>query len=132
MAKIIRKNFTESSFKKMVDKFPFSGKRVSLPMEKLNAIVERLYKESASFQKVFHAYFESKDNTRYNNLTGRMELFIKKIHKYNSGLKGEERKIFALFWNEVAEIIKKDCVELQDRYLTNSCNYFIYEIDNLA
>ena len=85
-----------------------------------------------SFQKMFHSYFEKEDNTRYDALTRRMESFAKKLIQYNEDLKGEERKVFILFWNEVAEMVKRDCMELQVQYLTNSCNYFIWEIGKLT
>ena len=132
MAKIIREDFTPEDFNQIVNEFLFSDSRVALPMESLTSLKEHLVKAAPSFQKVFHAYFESNDNTRYDALTRRMESFIKKILKYNEDLKGEERKIFILFWNEIAEIIHRDYITYQDQYLKNSCNYFIYEINKLA
>jgi hypothetical protein len=131
MAKIIRRDFSPEYFNEMANEFLFSDTRVSLPEESLTSLKERLVKAGPSFQKVFQSYFEKKDNTRYDDLTRKMESFIKKIIKYNEDLKGEVREVFILFWNEVAETIKMDYLQLQDQYLTNSCNYFIYEISKL-
>ena len=133
MAKIIREDFSIEDFNHIVEEFLFTDTRVSLPIEQLNALKERLFKASSSFQKTFHAYFEFNDNTRYEYLTRREEAFIQKLQKYNEDLKnGTEREVFILFWKVVSEMIKVDCVELKVQYLTNSCNYFIWEIGKLT
>lgn len=131
MAKIIRENFTAEDFKKIAEEFLFTDTRVSSSVEKLNAMKERLLKAAPSFQKTFHAYFEFADNTRYDRLCSREESFIKKLHQYNEDMKNDERKVFNLFWKHIAEMIEADCMELQVQYLTNSCNYFIWEISKL-
>jgi hypothetical protein len=132
MAKIIRQDFTADDFKRIAEEFLFSDARVALPMEKLNAMKERLLKAGPSFQKTFHSYFEFTDNTRYDALCRKEESFIKKLQKYNEDLKGDEKKVFNLFWKHIAEMIESDHIELKDQYLKNSCNYFIYEINKLA
>lgn len=132
MAKIIRENFTVEDFKQMVDEFLFTDTRVSLPVEKLNALKERLLKAGPSFQKTFHAYFEFEDNTRYDRLCSREESFVKKLQKYNADMTEEERKMFNLFWKHIAGKIESDYLEWNDNYLRNSCNFFIWKIDNLA
>jgi len=133
MAKIIREDFSVEDFNRIVEEFLFTDTRISLPIEQLNSLKERLFKAGASFQKTFHSYFEFSDNTRYEYLTRREEAFIQKLHKYNEDLKsGEEREVFNLFWKVIAEMIKADCVELKVQYLTNSCNYFIWEINKLS
>lgn len=132
MPKIIREDFSVEDFKLMAEEFLFSDTRVSLPLEKLNAMKERLFKAAPSFQKTFHSYFEYDDNTRYDALCRREESFIKKLEKYNADLQGDERKVFNLFWNDIAEMVKSDCVELQVQYLTNSCNFFIWKVSQLA
>lgn len=132
MPKIIREDFSVEDFKQIAENFLYSDARISLPMEKLNAMKERLFKAAPSFQKTFHSYFEYDDNTRYDALCRREESFIKKLEKYNADLQGEEKKVFNLFWNDIAEMVKSDCTELQVQYLTNSCNYFIWKVSQLA
>lgn len=131
MAKIIREDFTPDDFKKIVEEFLFSDARISLPIEKLNALKERLLKAGPSFQKTFHAYFEFSDNTRYDRLCSREESFIKKLQKYNEDMAKDEMEVFNLFWRHIAEIIEADYFEWNDSYLKNSCNYFIHEISKL-
>lgn len=128
MAKIIRDNFSAEDFRQLVEEFLFTDTRISLPVEKLNAMKDRLLKAGSSFQKTFHAYFEFTDNTRYDRLCSREESFIKKLHKYNEDMKKDERKFFNLFWKHIAELIEADCMELKVQYLTNSCNYFVWEV----
>lgn len=132
MAKIIRENYTPEDFNRMVNEFLYSDSRVSLPVESLANVKEHLIKAGPSFHKMFHSYFEKEDNSRYDALTRRMESFVKKLIQYNSDLTGEERKVFILFWNDVAEMVNSDCLELQVQYLTNSCNYFIWEMGKLS
>lgn len=132
MAKIIRNDFTAEDFNKLVQEFLYSDSRVSLPKESLLALQEHLVKAGPSFQKMFAAYFAKQDNTRYDDLTTKMVSFVKKLLKYNADLQGEERKVFLLFWNEIAEIIKADYMQLNDQYLKNSCNYFVWEINKLT
>ncbi|MBI2968915.1 MAG: hypothetical protein HYY40_14030 [Bacteroidetes bacterium] len=132
MAKIIRQDFTVEDFNKLVQEFLYTDIRVTLPKESLLSLQEHLVKAGPSFQKIFAAYFSRQDNTRYDDLTAKMVSFVKKLLKYNADLQGEERKVFILFWNEIAEMIKADCVLLQNNYLTNSCNYFVWEIGKLA
>lgn len=92
---------------------------------------EHLVKAGPSFQKMFASYFAKEDNARYDDLTAKMVSFVKKLLKYNGDLQGEERKVFIMFWNEIAEIIKADYLQLNDQYLKNSCNYFVWEIGKL-
>ena len=132
MTKIIRKDFTIEDYKKVVQEFLFSDTRVSLSKESLLNLLEHLLKAGPSFQKVFIPYFEGIDNKRYDNLTSLMVSFSKRLMKYNGDLQGDERKVFILFWKEVGELIKADYLLLQDQYLKNSCNYFIYEINQLS
>lgn len=132
MAKIIKQDFSPDDFNQIVNEFLFSDTRVSLPQESLSVLKEHLIKAGPSFQKIFQAYFEREDNARYDNLTRRMETFAKKLLKYNTDLQGEERKVFILFWNELAQIIKSDYLTYQDNYLKNSCEYFIWEIGKLS
>lgn len=131
MAKIIRNDFTIEKFNKIAQEFLYSDTRVSLPKESLLSLQEHLIKAGPSFQKMFATYFAKQDNTRYDDLTTKMVSFVKKLLKYNADLQGEERKVFILFWNEIAEIIKVDCVFLREQYLTNSCNYFVWEIGKM-
>jgi hypothetical protein len=130
--KIIKQDFSPDDFNRIVNEFLFSDTRISLPQESLVSVRDHLVKAGPSFQKVFQAYFEKSDNTRYDNLTRRMETFAKKLLKYNADLQGEERKTFILFWNELAQIIKSDYLAYQDNYLKNSCEYFIWEIGKLS
>jgi hypothetical protein len=132
MAKIIRSDFTTDDFNKIVQEFLYSDTRVSLPKESLLSLQEHLIKAGPSFQKMFASYFAKQDNSRYDDLTAKMVSFVKKLLKYNGDLQGEERKVFIMFWNEIADMIKADCVLLQQQYLTNSCNYFIWEIGKLV
>jgi hypothetical protein len=132
MPKIIRKDFTVEDFNRIVEEFLYSDTRISLRIEQLNGLKDRLFKAGPSFQKTFHSYFEFEDNTRYDYLTRREEAFIEKLHKYNADMNEGEKQVFALFWKEVAEIIREDCAELEVQYLTNSCNYFIWEINKLT
>jgi len=132
MAKIIREDFTTEVFNQMVNEFLYTDSRVSMPIESLNSVKEHLIKASSSFQKIFQAYFEGTGNTRFDTLTRRMESFIKKLVQYNSDLQGEERNTFILFWKDIAEKIESDYIQLQDQYLKNSCNYFIWEINKLS
>ena len=131
MTKIIRENFTFEDFKQLVEEFLFTNTKIFLPVEKLNAMKERLLKAGPSFQKTFHAYFEFDDNTRYDRLCSREESFIKKLHKYNEDMKEDERKVFNLFWKCIADIVEADYMEWNDQYLKNSCNYFTWEIGKL-
>lgn len=131
MAEIIRQDFTVEDFNKMVQEFLFSDTRVSLPMQSLTSLKELLIKTSPAFQKMFQSYFAKKDNRRYDDLTSRMVAFIKKIVKYNAELNDEERRVFTLFWLDVAETIESDYLRLHDQYLANCCNYFIYEIRDM-
>lgn len=131
MAKIIRQDFSPEDFNKMVHEFLFSDPKVSLSKESLLKLQEHLIKAGPSFQKMFAAYFAKQDNTRYDDLTAKMVSFVKKLLKYNADLQGEERRVFILFWNEIAEIIKADYMQLNDQYLKNSCNYFVWEIGKM-
>ena len=131
MPKIIRENFTADDFKIIVEQFLFTDTRISLPIENLNALKERLLKAGLSFQKTFHAYFEFTDNTRYDRLCSREESFIKKLQKYNEDMTKDERSVFNLFWKHIADMIEADCTKANDQYLKNSCNYFIWEIGKL-
>ena len=132
MPKIIRENFTLDDFKIIVEEFLFTDTRISLPIEKLNAMKERLFKAGPSFQKTFHAYFEFEDNTRYDRLCSREESFIKKLQKYNEDMTDEERKAFNQFWKHIADFIEADYLEWSDNYLKNSCNFFIWKVSQLA
>jgi hypothetical protein len=132
MPRIIRQDFSPADFNKILDEFLFQGAGIAVPAESITSFREYLVKWGVSLQKVFEAYFEREDNARYDNLTDRMKGFIQDISKYNVDLKGEERKAFLLFWNEIAEIIKADYLQLQVQYLANSCNYFIFEINKLS
>ena len=131
MAKIIRQDFTAEDFNIIVQEFLFADTKVDLSKESLLSLQEHLIKAGPSFQKMFASYFAKQDNARYDDLTAKMVSFSKKLIKYNTDLKGEERKVFILFWNEVAEIIKADYLQLNDQYLKNSCNYFVWEISKL-
>jgi len=132
MAKIIRQDFSTEDFNKMVHEFLFSDPKVSLSKESLLKLQEHLVKAGPAFKAIFTPYFEKTDNTRYDDLTRKMENFIKKIMKYSAALQGEERKALILFWNETADIITADCMQMQVQYLTNCCNYFIWEINKLS
>lgn len=132
MAKIIREDFTAEDFNQIVNEFLYTDSRVSMPIKSLNSVKEHLIKASLSFQKIFQAYFEGTSNAKFDTLTRRMESFIKKLVQYNSDLKGEERKTFILFWKDISEKIELDYTQLQDQYLKNSCNYFIWEINKLS
>lgn len=132
MANIIREDFTSDDFRKLVEEFLYTDTRISLPVEKLNALKERLLKAGSSFQKTFHAYFEFTDNTRYDRLCSREESFIKKLQKYNEDMMEDEKKVFNLFWKHIAEIIEADYLEWNDSYLKNSCNYFIHQVSKLS
>jgi len=132
MARIIRQDFNTNDFNKIVDGFLFGDAGISVPAGSVTSLREHLVQWGVPLQKVFQAYFEREDNVRYDNLTDKMEDFIKSLGKYSTDLKGEERKAFILFWNEVAEIIKADYLQLQVQYLANSCNYFIHEINKLS
>lgn len=132
MAKIIRRDFTADDFNKMTQEFLFSDPRISLPKESLHSLQEHLLKAGPTFKAIFAPYFEKTDNTRYDDLTRKMENFIKKILKYSAALQGEERKALILFWNEIADIITADCMQMQVQYLTNCCNYFVWEIGKLV
>lgn len=131
MVKLIRSDFTQEDFNKIVQEFFYSDSRISLPKESLLTLQEHLVKAGPSFQKMFASYFAKQDNTRYDDLTAKMVSFVKKLMKYNADLQGEERKVFILFWNEIATIIKADYLQLNDQYLKNSCNYFVWEIGKL-
>lgn len=132
MAKILRENFTQEEFKQLVEEFLYTDTRVSMPVEKLNSMKERLFKAAPSVQKTFHAYFEFQNNTRYDRLCSREESLVKKLLKYNEDMTREERIIFNLFWNHIAEIIESDYKEWNDNYLRNTCNYFIFEVSKFS
>ncbi|MCC7302797.1 MAG: hypothetical protein IT233_09155 [Bacteroidia bacterium] len=132
MAKIIREDFTPDDFKQIVEQFLFTDTQISMPLEKLNLMKERLLKAGPSFQKTFHAYFEFTDNTRYDRLCSREESFIKKLLKYNEDMSGEEKTMFNLFWKHIAEMIETDYMQMNDQYLKNSCRYFVWEISKFS
>ena len=132
MAKIIRADFAREDYIKMINEFLFSDSRISLPIEKLKAMKDRLLKAGSSFHKTFHAYFEFTDNKRYDRLCSREETLVKRIQRCNADLKGQEKKIFILFWQDIADIIEADYIELNVQYLKNSCRYFTYKIRELA
>jgi hypothetical protein len=132
MAKIILQDFSPKDFDKLVDEFLFSDGRVTIPAEALPPMREHLVKWGTPFQEMIQAYFERTDNVRYDNLTKRMENFAAKLQNHSVYLRGEEKKSFLLFWNEIADILRMDYMQLQDQYLENSCNYFIHEINKLS
>lgn len=132
MAKIIRENFTAEDFQKIIEEFLYTDTRVSLPVEKLRAMKERLLKAAPSFQKTFHAYFEFSDNTRYDRLCSREESLVKKLLKYNSDIMNDERDVFNLFWKQIGEILEADYLEWNDNYLKYTCNYFIHEVSKFS
>jgi|SRR6185437_4933346 len=132
MVKIIKQEFSQGDFNKIVDGFLFHDTKISIPAESVTAMREHLIKWGAPLQKTLQAYFERADNVRYDNLTQRMENLAEKISKYNEGLQGMERKAFVLFWKEIADIITDDYTQLQNQYLKNCCRYFIFEVKKLS
>jgi len=126
MAKIILQDLSPKDFDRLVDEF------LSVHGEALPAMREHLSRWGKPFREMIQAYFERTDNMRYDNLTKRMEFLATNLRSYTAELKGQEKKVFLLFWNKIAEIIKTDYIQLQDQYLKNSCNYFISEINKLS
>ena len=132
MPKILLSDFSTKDFAQIVDSFLFMDKIVSLPAGSLVPLREHLVKWDKQFKKVFQAYFEGKGNARYETLTQKMEDFTNQILEYGTKLHGQEKKSFFLFWSEMGDIIDSDTAKLQDTYLKNSCNYFIWELTKLS
>ncbi len=131
MAKIIRENFTLDEYMQMVNEFLYADSRVSLPIESLAKVKDRLRKAATSFRKLFTCYFEPIGNHRFDKLVRRMESLAKRLNKFNADLSKRERKVFILFWKDMAALIEADYNRIGDQYLKNTCNYFIWEISKL-
>jgi hypothetical protein len=132
MPKIIFLEFNNKDFIQLVDAFLFLDDKNLHHTGSLITLREHLVQWGEPFQKVIQAYFERKDNVRYDNMIVRMDEFANKLQEYIAHVTGEEKKAFILFWNGIADYLTGDYTQLQDQYLKNNCKYFISEIAKLS